>query len=56
MAEGFLKSFDKSLEVVSAGTAPRGKVHPKAVEVMKEHDIDLSKGNPKSVNVFCLKS
>jgi arsenate reductase len=31
MAEGFLKSFDKNLEVFSAGTKPAEKVNPFAV-------------------------
>ncbi len=52
MAEGFLKSFDTSLEVHSAGTAPSPKVHPKAVEVMNEIGIDLSANYPKKIDVF----
>ncbi|MEX2189446.1 MAG: arsenate reductase ArsC, partial [Bacteroidota bacterium] len=36
MAEAFLKSFDSSLDVHSAGTMPAAQVHPKAVAVMKE--------------------
>ncbi|MDX1828488.1 MAG: arsenate reductase ArsC [Lutibacter sp.] len=52
MAEGFLKSFDKSLIVYSAGTAPAFEVHPLAIEVMKEVNIDISKNLPKSVNEF----
>lgn len=52
MAEGFLKSFDNKLEVFSAGTNPSGEVHPKAIQVMSEVGIDLSKNNPKSVNEF----
>jgi len=52
MAEGFLKSFDKSLDVISAGTKPSGNVHPKAIQVMKEMGIDLSKNHPKSVELF----
>ena len=52
MAEGFLKSFDSNLNVVSAGTEPSGQVHPKAIKVMAEMDIDLSKNYPKSVNEF----
>ena len=55
MAEGFLKSFDKSLEVVSAGTEPSNQVHPKAITVMKEEGIDLGKNYPKSVNDFLEK-
>jgi len=56
MAEGFLKSFDKSLEVYSAGTAPSNQVHPKAVEVMKEENIDLSSHFPESVEVYLNKT
>jgi arsenate reductase len=52
MAEGFLRSFDKNLEVYSAGTFPAAMVHPKAVAVMKEIGIDISGGRPKSVDQF----
>ncbi len=52
MAEGFLKAFDAKLEVHSAGTAPSNEVHPKAVVVMNEMGIDLSKNYPKNVDRF----
>ena len=52
MAEGFLKSFDPSLEVFSAGTKPSTQVHPKAVVVMRELGIDLSNNYPKNVDQF----
>ena len=52
MAESFLKSFDSSLKVFSAGTYPAGRVHPKAVKVMKEIGITLSKYYPKSIDSF----
>jgi len=52
MAEGFLKSFNSDLEVFSAGTEPAEVVNPKAVQVMDEIGIDISKGNPQSVNEF----
>ena len=52
MAEGFLKSFDEKLEVHSAGTGPSDMVHPKAVQVMSEVNIDLSKNYPKNVDQF----
>lgn len=52
MAEGFLKSFDKDLEVHSAGTVPAGMVHPRAIAVMKEIGIDISAGYPKSIDQF----
>jgi len=52
MAEGFLKSFDPKWEVVSAGTEPSDAVHPKAIQVMEEIEIDISNGEPKSVDEF----
>ncbi len=52
MAEGFLKSFDPELEAYSAGTNPSGAVHPKAIQVMKEVGIDISRGYPKNVDQF----
>jgi arsenate reductase (thioredoxin) len=52
MAEGFLRSFDSSLEVFSAGTKPVASVHPLAVKVMHEEWIDISKNMPKSVDAF----
>ncbi len=52
MAEGFLKSFDENLEVYSAGTKPSTQVHPKAVQVMNEVGIDLSKNYPKHSDQF----
>lgn len=56
MAEGFLKFFDDSLEVFSAGTEPNRQVHPKAIQVMTELGIDLSKNTTKSVNIFINES
>jgi len=52
MVEGFIKSFDSELEVYSAGTNPSKQVHPKAIQVMKEVGIDLSKNYPKIVDQF----
>jgi arsenate reductase len=52
MAEGFLKSFDPTLEVVSAGTEPGDRVNPRAVTVMKEIGIDISNGYPSNVTEF----
>jgi arsenate reductase len=49
MAEGFLKSFDSSLQVFSAGTNPASSVSAKAIEVMKEVGIDISDGKPEDV-------
>lgn len=52
MAEGFLRFFAKDAEVYSAGTDPSGQVHPKAIQVMKEVNIDISAHSPKSVDEF----
>lgn len=52
MAEGFLKSFDKNLEVYSAGTKPSTQVHPKAIQVMNEVGVNLSQNYPKMVDQF----
>lgn len=52
MAEGFLKSLDRELDVFSAGTRPAGKVNPNAVEVMNEIGISLESQHPKDVNIF----
>ncbi len=52
MAEAFLKSFDRNLEVYSAGTQPADRVHPKAVQVMKEAGIDISANKTKTVDRF----
>lgn len=56
MAEGFLKNFDESLEVFSAGTEPSDQVHPKAVLVMKELGIDLSGHKPQKVDEYLADS
>ena len=52
MAEGFLRSFDRNLEVQSAGTEPAARVHPLAVQVMREIGIDLSAAKPRNVDEF----
>jgi len=52
MAEGFLKSFDNSFEVFSAGTKPEKAVNPFAIQVMEEAGIDISLNYPKNVNSF----
>lgn len=52
MAEGFLRSFDSSLEVNSAGTKPENEVNPRAIDVMNEKGIDLSQNFPKKVDEF----
>ena len=56
MAEGFLKSLDKNLEVFSAGTNPADKVNPFAVKSMKEIGIDISDGIPEKVEKYINQS
>jgi arsenate reductase (thioredoxin) len=52
MAEGFLRSFDQTLEVYSAGTEPASKVSAHAIAAMKEVGIDIGRHSPKHVNQF----
>ena len=52
MAHGFIKSFDDSLIVESAGTEASGKLNQKAVQVMKEIGIDISHHQSDSVEKY----
>ena len=52
IAHGFLQSFDKDIQVYSAGTHPAGKVNPLAVEAMAEVGIDISRHIPTNVTVY----
>ncbi|MCF6332679.1 MAG: arsenate reductase ArsC [Draconibacterium sp.] len=52
MAQGFLKSFDETLIVESAGTEASGKLNPKAVLAMKEIGIDISHHNSGPVDLY----
>ena len=52
MAHGFLQSFDKNMDVFSAGTKPAEKVNPMAVKVMSETGIDLTNHIPKNVSLY----
>jgi arsenate reductase (thioredoxin) len=56
MAEGFLKSFDKNLEVYSAGTKPAERVNPFAIKAMKEIGIDISNGIAEDVDKYLSQS
>lgn len=49
MAEGFARQILNGWEIWSAGTHPAERVHPLAVEVMKEKGIDISVQYPKLV-------
>ena len=52
MAEGILRSFDKDLEIYSAGTKPEVKINPNDVKVMQEIGIDISSQYPKNVDKY----
>ena len=52
MAEAILRSFDKDLEIYSAGLEPANHVSPIAIEIMAEIGIDLKPGIPKTYTEF----
>ena len=52
MAHGFLASFDKKIDVFSAGTEASGQLNRKAVQAMKEIGIDISKHSSDSVEKY----
>ena len=56
MAEGYLKSLDRNLEVFSAGTKPAEKVNPFAVKAIKEIGIDIRDGVPENVEKYLQQS
>ncbi len=52
MAEAFIKNMMPAWQVFSAGTNPSGQVHPKAVKVMREIGIDISKNKAENVDNY----
>ena len=53
LAEGILRAAAKDrFRVASAGSKPAGYVHPLAIQVMKEIDIDISAHHSKHLNEF----
>lgn len=65
MAKGFLREYAPQFDVTSAGTQPKSKLNPIAMEVMKEIGIDITTQKPKlltnnmieqsiTVNMGCL--
>ncbi|MDW8106772.1 MAG: arsenate reductase ArsC [Armatimonadota bacterium] len=53
MAEGFCNHYGNGKVVAfSAGTAPTSKVHPLAIEAMREVGIDISRQSSKGVWEF----
>jgi len=57
MAEAFAESFGaKGVKAYSAGSHPKGKVNPQAIQVMQEKGLDLSRKNSKSIQDLPEKS
>lgn len=54
ITKNFLKSFDERLQVFSAGTLPSSEVHPLAIKVMQDINIDIVGNYPKSVSKYIL--
>lgn len=53
MAEGILRAaVEDAAEVASAGSKPAGYVHPLAIRVLKELDIDISTHTSKHLDEF----
>lgn len=53
MAEGILRAVAGDVvDVFSAGSKPAGYVHPLAIAVMREIDLDLSSHTSKHMNEF----
>lgn len=52
MAEAILRSFDKELEIYSAGIEPSDHVSPIAIEVMAEKGINLEPQEPRHYSKF----
>lgn len=56
MAEGILRhALGDTAHVHSAGSDPTGKVHPNAIEVLKEIGMDISNHTSKHMNDFLQK-
>ena len=48
MAAGYMRHLSQGrVEVLSAGSAPKGSINPQAVEVMREEGIDIASEQPK---------
>lgn|SRR5690606_26674789 len=53
MAEGLLRAAaGDSMTVVSAGSKPAGRIHPRAITAMAELGIDISRQRSKPVTEF----
>jgi len=52
MAHGFMQSFDKEIEIRSAGTFPASRVSHRAIKVMAESGIDIRDHTPDNVSQY----
>ena len=52
MAHGFLQSYNKALNVFSAGTHPADTIQPLAIKVMSEKNVDISLNKPHNISEF----
>ena len=52
MAQGFLQSYSNKYRVFSAGTFPATEVNSRAITVMNEEGIDISRNTPENVNRY----
>jgi len=52
MAEAILRSYDKELEICSAGIDPAGHISPVAIEVLAEIGIELKASVPEHYSKF----
>jgi arsenate reductase len=53
MAEGLINArLGPAFQAFSAGTKPSGYVHPRAIQVMAEINIDLSRNDSKNLEQF----
>ena len=56
MAHGILQALNSNTQVFSAGTNPAACVHPKAIQVMAELDLDITQHFPKNINQYLEKT
>lgn len=53
MAEALINTLGKGrYDAVSAGSNPTGSIHPKSIETLKRHNIDIHDPQSKSWDVF----
>ncbi|MEO5920005.1 MAG: arsenate reductase ArsC [Pseudolysinimonas sp.] len=56
MAAGFMKELSHGrVEVLSAGSEPKDRINPVAIEAMKEEGIDIAGNTPKILTVDAVK-